>query len=162
APDARAKPEYEPIPRPREKKGKAPKTPKVTVQPRVVGARPDFLPPNLRNLPVVQKGPRGKFQGRFVPARDDNSNTQFAIMALWAARRHHVPMEQSLALVEERFRVSQQPGGGWGYMLHGPGQKDTMTCVGLIGLAVGHGSAREAMAPGTAPGKPAAQDEAIS
>jgi hypothetical protein len=162
APGANPKPEYEPIPRPKEKKAKAPQTPKLTVPPRVVGARPDFLPPNLRNLPVVQKGPRGKFMPRMVPARDDNSNTQFAIMALWAARRHYVPMEQSLALVEERFRASQNPGGGWGYLFRGPGQKDSMTCVGLIGLAVGHGSAREAMEPGTAPGKPVAQDPAIS
>ncbi len=152
-----------PKPMPERKKDKAPKTPKLTVPPKVDATRPDFLPPNLRNRPlVVQKGPRGKPRIRMMPARDDNSNTQFAIMALWAARRHYVPMEQTLALVEARFRASQKPGGGWGYQYNGPGQKDAMTCVGLIGLAVGHGSAREAMAPGTAPGNPSAQDEAIS
>jgi hypothetical protein len=91
-------------------------------------------------------------------ARDDNSNTQFAIMALWAARRHYVPTEQTLALVESRFRFSQRQGGGWGYNYIGSAQTDTMTCVGLIGLAVGHGSASEVQAPGQA----MPQDLAIS
>jgi hypothetical protein len=134
----------------------------MKIPPRVVAARPDFLPPNLRNLPlVVQKGPRGKMRIGRVPARDDNSNTQFAIMALWAARRHYVPMEQSLALVEARFRSSQKPGGGWGYQFERP-QTNSMTCVGLIGLAVGHGSELEARDPGKAPGKQLAQDDAIT
>jgi hypothetical protein len=138
---------------------KAPK--KVTVPPQVLPQRPDFLPPSFRNVPIVaKKGPRGMF--RPMLALDDNSNTQFAIMALWAARRHYVPMEQTLALVAERFRDSQHPRGGWGYKFRGAGQTGSMTCVGLIGLAVGHGSAREAEAPGAAPGRPAAQDEALT
>src|SRR5205085_2527455 len=135
---------------------KTPPTP-----PKVV-IRREFLPPKVRDLPVV--GPPGA-GGKIDPkaARDDNSNTQFAIIALWAARRHWVPMERTLALVEDRFRSSQHPdAGGWGYQLKS-GQTPSMTCVGLIGLAVGHGSAREAaMEPGAAPGKQAAQDEAIS
>jgi hypothetical protein len=78
-------------------------------------------------------------------------------------------MERTLALVEERFRVSQHASGGWGYLYMKPGEKDAMTCVGLIGLAVGHGSESELRAgegarPGANPagGKVPVQDEAIT
>jgi hypothetical protein len=151
APDARPKARPEKKPKP---------PPKVEVAPQLVPGRPAFLPPNLRDLPVVQMRAKGKL--RPMMPRDDNSNTQFAIMALWAARRHYVPTEQTLALVEARFRGSQRQGGGWGYHYMGADQTDTMTCVGLIGLAVGHGSAREAQAPGAAPGQAMPQDQAIT
>ncbi len=135
---------------------------KAPVAPPMPKIHRAFLPPKVRDLPVV--GPAAA-KGKIDPnaARDDNSNTQFAIIALWAARRHWVPMERTLALVEERFRKSQSPqGGGWGYQFNG-GQSPQMTCVGLIGLAIGQGSAREAaLDPGAMPGKLAAQDEAIT
>jgi len=72
----------------------------------------------------------------------DNSNTQFAILGLWVARRHGVPVEAALGGVEQRFRKSQNGDGGWGYL---PDQSSTatMTCAGLLGLAVGHGVANE-------------------
>jgi hypothetical protein len=101
----------------------------------------------------------------------DNSNTKFATLALWVARRHGVPVEGALRLVEKRFRTSQHADGGWGYWLSGAmpsgggapagrGQRregrgmnesarsmteslGSMTCAGLLGLAVGEGSARE-------------------
>ena len=38
---------------------------------------------------------------------DDNSNSQFAMLALWAARRHDVPVEHALLLAEQRYRTSQ-------------------------------------------------------
>lgn len=99
------------------------------------------LPPNLRPLPVVQAP--GKVRQQKAEHRDDNSNTQFAAMALWVARRHGVPMERTMALIDSRFRVSQHPNGGWGYMFRGPGDSPSMTCVGLLGLAVGHGTAND-------------------
>jgi hypothetical protein len=81
--------------------------------------------------------------------RDDNSNTQFAVLALWVARRHSLPVEGALALVNTRFRGSQNGDGGWDYMsrAHSPGSgrggksTATMTCSGLLGLAVVHGAA---------------------
>jgi hypothetical protein len=76
----------------------------------------------------------------------DNSNTQFAILALWAARRHGVPVQRSLDLLVRRFDTSQNKNGSWGYHYKnggGEGGSAAMNCVGLLGLAVGHGLARE-------------------
>lgn len=88
------------------------------------------------------------------PAKDDNSNTQFAVMALWAARRHGVPVSDALARVDLRFRRAQFPNGGWSYsrFYNAAGEFDVhyvgspsgaMTCAGLIGLALQHGMRQE-------------------
>ena len=45
----------------------------------------------------------------------DNSNTQFAILALWIGRRHGVAVTQPLLLAERRFRKTAAENGGWGY-----------------------------------------------
>ncbi len=95
---------------------------------------------------------------------DDNSNTQFAALALWVARRHGLPIDRAVRRLDARFRSSQNQDGGWGYHFHvmagrGGGHSTApMTCAGLLGLAVSHGVAREtvlraeAAAPsGTAP-----------
>jgi hypothetical protein len=77
----------------------------------------------------------------------DNSNTQFAILALWAAGRHGVPTERSLKLMVHRYHTSQNADGSWGYRykLGGNAQgSPAMTAVGLLGLAVGHGLAGDA------------------
>lgn len=98
------------------------------------------LAPSLQKLPIVrnQGVGRGKFGLR--SGRDDNSNTQFAMLALWAARRHDVPTEQALLLAEQRFIGSQNGNGGWGYQPR-HGSTGPMTGVGLLGLAMGHGAA---------------------
>jgi HEAT repeats len=89
--------------------------------------------------------------GGVQQARSDNSNTQFATLALWVGRRYGLPVEKALRRVETRFRNSQNADGGWEYfdqsMLGmGPrgGSTATMTCAGLLGLAVGKGTALEA------------------
>jgi hypothetical protein len=79
----------------------------------------------------------------------DNSNTQFAILGLWVARRYGIPVDAALARTATRFRRSQHTDGGWGYMptlgrlprFGAP--TPSMTCAGLLGLALGYGSARE-------------------
>lgn len=88
-----------------------------------------LLPAALRDLPVV--GGSGKMR----KGRDDNSNTQFALLALWAARRHDLGGERALQFSGFRFRATQNPDGGWGYQ---PGKESTppMTCVGMLGLAM--------------------------
>jgi hypothetical protein len=115
-------------------------------------SKPYVLPERLRMLPVVQdpdthllQDPQGK-PYNLVLTTTDNSNTQFAILALWTAQRHDVPMRRSLNLIVRRFATSQNADGSWGYHYRFGGGNDhralTMTCVGLIGLAVGHGLAQ--------------------
>jgi hypothetical protein len=82
----------------------------------------------------------------------DNSNTQFATLALWIGRRHGLPVDGALTRVDARFRASQGADGGWDYMgmpAGGPQMmavsrsRATMTCAGLLGLAVGAGAGGE-------------------
>jgi hypothetical protein len=95
------------------------------------------LPPEIqRQLRAINPALR--------PAFSDNSNTKFATLALWVARRHNIPVERALSQVQERFRGSQNPDGGWGYFVPLPGRPRrgsestaSMTCAGLLGLAVG-------------------------
>jgi hypothetical protein len=87
-------------------------------------------------------------------------------MALWIGRRHGLPVERALARVDARFRTSQDTNGGWGYLYsQTPDQSHmspqmlkmvaemaaqmpnsvspAMTCAGLLGVALGLGSASE-------------------
>jgi hypothetical protein len=92
--------------------------------------------------------------GTFDPGRSDNSNSQFALLALWVARRHQVAIGGSIARAEKRFRSTQLPSGpdptghnlnldgAWPYTPQdgtGSNPWPTMTCAGLLGLAVAHG-----------------------
>jgi hypothetical protein len=70
----------------------------------------------------------------------DNSNTQFAVLALWVAQKHGVAVAQALALAEARYRQSQGNDGSWTYASVGPSKKDAMTCAGLVAIAAGQGS----------------------
>jgi len=77
----------------------------------------------------------------------DNSNTQFAMIAVWVARRHGLPVDKCLAFVGKRFQVSQLESGAWSYDFPNkvPALDDNrytypaMTCAGLLGLALGQG-----------------------
>src|SRR5207302_4276459 len=103
--------------------------------------------------------------------RSDNSNTQFAVLALWAAQRHGVPIDKPMTLVEKRFRTTQLPSGpdvqhgknlnmdgSWYYRrldgspgYENPSHWPTMTCAGLLGLAVAHGLTQKGTAPKDSP-----------
>ena len=43
-----------------------------------------------------------------MATHDDNSNSQFALLALWAARRHGVAGERALLLADQRFAHSEK------------------------------------------------------
>jgi hypothetical protein len=94
------------------------------------------------NLPSVHQLVAS--QDRFRAFEGDNSNTQFAVLALWVARRHGVAVERSAYLFTERFRHSQHSDGHWGYRAGeaAPISPGT-TAAGLLGLAVGRGVALE-------------------
>jgi hypothetical protein len=121
-------------------------------QPRRLVASRDLPPPEKRKrretsdlTAEIQSQVAGIRNQRILPGGPtDNSNTQFAILALWIARRHGIPVDQALARVERRFRVSQNEDGGWGYRPQ-EGSTRTMVCAGLLGLAMAYGLANEAV-----------------
>ena len=99
------------------------------------------LPPRLRKIPaVVEATLEPKAKKALAGIGSDNSNTQFAALALWAASRHGLPLERPLDALAKRFRRTQSEDGTWGYhpvKLHLG--TPAMTGAGLIALAVGHG-----------------------
>jgi len=76
---------------------------------------------------------------------DDNSNTQFAVLGVWISRKHGVPVDNALELIEKRFSASQdEQTGNWSYSglrpagLPGgaiPSGSPAMYCAGLLGMA---------------------------
>ena len=108
------------------------------------------LPRGLRDIPALDPETTRKPWRNHQSGGDDNSNTQFAMLALWAAHRHGVPMERSLLLADQRFAQTQLPDGGWAYHIHDTQSKAAMTCVGLLGLAVGHGALLRSEGPARA------------
>jgi hypothetical protein len=130
-------------------------------------AKPPSVPASLRLLPIfnpVGKGPTYKKLAKL----GDHSNTQFALLGLWVARRYDIPLERTFALAELRFRILQNPDGGWGYVGDHRDMRTTQTmgCVGLLGLAIGRGSEYELLhldktMQGTAVKKLTKEDEGI-
>jgi hypothetical protein len=121
--------------------------PKARKRERTKGRRsPRDLAPEIQQqvARIERNGPK---QAELL--RGDNSNTQFATLALWVGRRYGLPVDKALARVESRFRAHQTPDGGWCYLigpgvnLAGLGPTAAMTCSGLLGLAVAHGLAHE-------------------
>ncbi len=140
----------------------------------LLGVKPDLVP-NVKFEPdavfqtdeareaLAKLSPESKRAAVFAlpsaPRREetdpsDNSNTQFAILALLAAARHDIPVERALGLASRRFRTLQDAQGGWAYRYFGGTNPSTssMTCAGLLGLAVGHG-----LVAGSKPGIPGAK-----
>jgi hypothetical protein len=146
---------------------------KTKEQPK--SAKPPVVPSLLRHLPIFNPAPSkvGHPQHHLF---GDNSNTQFALLGLWVARRYDIPLERTFALAELRFRQMQNPDNGWGYGIATDYKMrtitedwvstKTMTCVGLLGLAIGKGSEFELLnleksLQGTTVQKLAKHDEAI-
>jgi hypothetical protein len=75
----------------------------------------------------------------------DNSNTQFAMLGMWVARRYGVPMKPSFRVKLERFERTQVANGYWPYSFDSKGDANwvnrtpSMLCVGLLSLAIGRG-----------------------
>src|SRR5262249_13176971 len=98
-------------PRPSERGGQAPNS---CLLERGDNPRPIPLPKEPKPLPkdiqdqidALAKTPFRK-DGDDLQKLGDNSNTQFAILGLWVARRHGIPIDKAMARVETRFRHSQ-------------------------------------------------------
>jgi hypothetical protein len=69
----------------------------------------------------------------------DHSNAQFALLALWTAERHGVPMRWVLRRSELYFRGAQAEDGSWGYTAHSSVRRSANSCAGLLALAMGLG-----------------------
>ena len=65
----------------------------------------------------------------------DNSNTQFALLGLWAAGRHGFDSDADLESIDGHFRSTQLDDGRWGYRIDMQGT-EAMSCAGLMGLAI--------------------------
>ncbi len=85
------------------------------------------------------------------PQGDDNSNTQFAVLALWVAGKNAVPIRDAAGRIEARFLRTQSPNDhGWNYSSGGGAQSSpSMTCAGLLGLAVATGVKLQTETPRT-------------
>lgn len=109
---------------------------------------PVKIPAKFKAIVALHDPEVGVGESLLLGGITDNSNTQFATLALWVAQRHNVPLGFALARIARRFQASQNLDGSWGYHYRqggGEPEKPAMDCVGLIGLAVGHAIAR---APG--------------
>lgn len=106
-------------------------------------APPPGVPPGNGEMPIMDMAA-------------DNSNTQFGALALWVGRRHGLPVERALTRLDQRFRASQLADGGWSYNfapigpsappggMFGPaGSTASMTCAGLLSLAIVDGATLE-------------------
>jgi hypothetical protein len=88
----------------------------------------------------------------------DNSNTQFAALALWVGRRYGLPVEKAVTRLDQRFRRSQMQDGTWTYTILAPppgapemmiqmhmkmSASAAMTCAGVMVLAIADGATLE-------------------
>ena len=76
-------------------------------------------------------------------AGGDNSNTQFALLGIWAAGRHGFDSNAALESIDGHFRSTHDANGRWGYV-PGDAARGSMTCAGLMGLSIA--AARPALA----------------
>jgi hypothetical protein len=125
---------------------------------RAAGGQAGAVPVDMGQLPLgVLQTPSENTREFYRPG--DNSCTQFALLALWNARRYDLPLDPVLERVALHFRHSQRPDGSWSYnptFGYNPSPLPTMTCAGLLGLAVGYGLDNDAKA-----GSKLNEDEAI-
>jgi hypothetical protein len=111
----------------------------------------------VERINSLKKGDASGARTKAPPDRQhggDNSNTQFAMLALWVAGRHDIPVQSALSLAGQQFRATQLAGGQWSYSSKVPSPNPSMTSVGLLGLAMGKGAA--ATTPKTHPVEKAA------
>jgi hypothetical protein len=103
-----------------------------------------LLPQAMRRLPVLydpaaQLPNDPKKTVDVFDALTDNSNTHFAMIGLWTARKHDVPVDRTFTLVNRRFRTTQATNGTWGYgFARGATGGGAMAAIGLLGVTIGH------------------------
>jgi hypothetical protein len=102
--------------------------------------KPGFPPTPPSTAPVPYQLPAWPKPHSFL-MQGDHSNTQFAVLALWIASRHHAGRTvDALQQADAHFLKSQHPDGSWGYAGMSHRSRDSMTCGGLVALGLGHGA----------------------
>jgi len=102
---------------------------------------------DMAGLIVNGQSADGGWGYNYPDGKSDNSNTQFATVALWVARKYGKPggnVDKALKRAEEKFKNSQHSSGAWAYDQQGTPMEPSpsMTCAGLLGLALGAGTDR--------------------
>jgi hypothetical protein len=77
---------------------------------------------------------QSSYKPTFPPGGQSMSNTQFAMLAVWGARKHGVPVREPLLALAAYFHANQNADGSWIYPANS--LKATSTCAGLIALAI--------------------------
>ena len=81
------------------------------------------------------EGRKAARRNSFFAGQGDNSNTQFALLGLWAAGRHGFDSDQSAGIDRSPFPLVAAPGWPLG-LSAGHDGTDSMSCAGLMGLAI--------------------------
>ncbi len=91
----------------------------------------------------IRDGDRAEWPGTWTydlqkSSQGDNSNTQYALLALNAANEVGIPVKQNVwDLSREYFEASQRGDGGWGYYPHASDPTSgSMTCAGISSLII--------------------------
>jgi hypothetical protein len=91
-------------------------------------------------LERMQHGNRSRMPGNWSygaveVASGDNSNTQYALLGLNAAREAGIPIQKGVFEVARGYlEFFQNPDGGWGYQPGDKKSRASMTCAGIAGL----------------------------
>jgi hypothetical protein len=99
---------------------------------------------NVKWLEEQQKREKGseKFRGSwgYPEGHGDNSNSQFAVLALYEAHRAGVPASiQTWRLAQKYWENAQRPDGSWSYKPTDPGSgSGSMTCAGIGAMVMAH------------------------
>lgn len=111
----------------------------------------DKLVKQLTTMVVHGQQRDGGWTYNLVPnaGGSDPSNTQFAVVAIWMARKYGVPgVEDALARAAQLFRgTQQQKDGGWTYNSHigiAVDSSGAMTCAGCLAIALHAGIMQQA------------------
>jgi RNA polymerase sigma factor (sigma-70 family) len=104
---------------------------------------------NVNYLLDARSDEHGKFIGWSYTKRNsqiaDNSNTQFAVMALYAASKAGIKIDEGIwREIQSYYLRTQQADGGWVYSPpFVSGSTLTMTCGGICGLAISRDRLKE-------------------
>jgi hypothetical protein len=104
---------------------------------------------NVNYLLDARSDEHGKFIGWSYSKRNsqiaDNSNTQFAVMALYAASKAGIKIDEGIwREIQSYYLRTQQVDGGWVYNpAFSTGSTLTMTCGGICGLSISRDRLKE-------------------